>query len=145
MFSDNLKLIRKEKGLTQEEVAAKLHVVRQTVSKWEKGVSVPDADLLLRLSEILETPVATLLGAVLESSTDINIIGQQLEQLNATLAEKNRRGRFILRVIMITLISSIVIYMAIIIIGLVAYHELAITEQVVIEVETEQMLIETEQ
>ncbi|HIT02416.1 MAG TPA: helix-turn-helix transcriptional regulator [Candidatus Enterenecus merdae] len=40
MFSENLKALRKAKGLTQEELAARLHIVRQTVSKWEKGVSL---------------------------------------------------------------------------------------------------------
>ena len=49
MFSENLKTLRKQKGYTQEELAARLNVVRQTVSKWEKGLSVPDAELLLRL------------------------------------------------------------------------------------------------
>ena len=39
MFSENLKTIRKTKGYTQEELAIKVNVVRQTVSKWEKGVS----------------------------------------------------------------------------------------------------------
>ena len=56
MFQDNLKALRKEKGITQEELAARLNVVRQTVSKWEKGLSVPDSDLLIKLAEILDVP-----------------------------------------------------------------------------------------
>ena len=60
MFSENLKQIRKEKGISQEELAARLNVVRQTISKWEKGLSVPDAELLIKLSEILETSVGYL-------------------------------------------------------------------------------------
>ena len=39
MFQENLKNYRKAKGLTQEDLAVRLHVVRQTISKWEKGVS----------------------------------------------------------------------------------------------------------
>lgn len=39
MLNENLKILRKNKGLSQEELAIKLNVVRQTVSKWEKGVS----------------------------------------------------------------------------------------------------------
>lgn len=39
MLKDNLKILRKNKGLSQEELSIKLHVVRQTVSKWESGVS----------------------------------------------------------------------------------------------------------
>ena len=63
MFSENLKALRKARGMTQEELAARLHVVRQTVSKWEKGLSVPDAELLIRLAEVLDTTVGQLLGA----------------------------------------------------------------------------------
>ena len=66
MFSENLKALRKQKGMTQEELASRLHVVRQTVSKWEQGRSVPDADLLVRLAEVLETTVAVLLGSPVE-------------------------------------------------------------------------------
>ena len=62
MLSENIKVMRKAKGLSQQELAEKLNVVRQTVSKWEQGLSVPDADMLLTLSEVFETPVSTLLG-----------------------------------------------------------------------------------
>lgn len=62
MLNENIKIIRKAKGLSQEELADKLHVVRQTVSKWERGLSVPDSELLISLSEVLETPVSVLLG-----------------------------------------------------------------------------------
>ena len=54
MLHENIKAIRKAKGLSQEELAARLHVVRQTISKWETGLSVPDADLLIAISEALE-------------------------------------------------------------------------------------------
>ena len=56
MLNENIRSIRKAKGLSQEELAIKLNVVRQTISKWEKGLSVPDSDLLISLSEVLETP-----------------------------------------------------------------------------------------
>ena len=62
MLNENIKAIRKAKGLSQQELAVKLNIVRQTVSKWEQGLSVPDADLLIALSQALETPVSTLLG-----------------------------------------------------------------------------------
>ncbi|MBS5644618.1 MAG: helix-turn-helix transcriptional regulator, partial [Clostridiales bacterium] len=62
MLNENIKAIRKSKGLSQQELAVKLNVVRQTVSKWEQGLSVPDSDMLLAISEALETPVSTLLG-----------------------------------------------------------------------------------
>ena len=96
MFSDNLKAARQARGLSQEELASRLHVVRQTVSKWEQGRSVPDADMLVRISEVLETPVATLLGSTPveeeREETDINTeLATQLAQLNEQLAVQNRR------------------------------------------------------
>ena len=65
MLNENIKNLRKSKGLSQEELAVKLNVVRQTVSKWENGLSVPDADMLIALSQVLDTPVSTLLGQTL--------------------------------------------------------------------------------
>lgn len=62
MLKENIKSIRKSKGLSQEELAIKLNVVRQTISKWEQGLSVPDSEMLISISEALETPVSTLLG-----------------------------------------------------------------------------------
>ena len=59
MLNENIKAIRKSKGLSQQELAARLNVVRQTVSKWEQGLSVPDSDMLISLSEALDTPVST--------------------------------------------------------------------------------------
>ena len=73
MLNENIKAIRKSKGLSQEELAVKLNVVRQTVSKWENGLSVPDSDMLISISEVLATPVSTLLGEnVDEPKADIN-------------------------------------------------------------------------
>lgn len=109
MFSENLKNLRKEKGLSQEELAERLHIVRQTISKWEKGLSVPDADILIRIAEIFETSVSTLLGDTVEPSNDRNIVAQKLEQLNALLAEKNKRSRRIWKAVTIILISIVVI------------------------------------
>ena len=67
MFSENLKALRKQKGFSQEELATRLHVARQTISKWEKNLSVPDADTLIRLAEILEVSVSELLGEKIEN------------------------------------------------------------------------------
>lgn len=58
MFGENLKTLRKNKGITQEELAARLNIVRQTISKWEKGESVPDAEMLVKLADIFEVPVS---------------------------------------------------------------------------------------
>lgn len=90
MLSENIKEIRKSKGLSQEELAIKLNVVRQTVSKWENGLSVPDSDMLISLSEVLETPVSILLGeTVVESRPDdLKAIAEKLEIINLQLAQR---------------------------------------------------------
>lgn len=76
MFQENLKTLRKKKGMTQEELAARLNVVRQTISKWEKGLSVPDAELLTKLAEILEVSVSQLLGSPIEDETQPDAIAE---------------------------------------------------------------------
>ena len=93
MLQDNLKALRKKKGVTQEELAARLNVVRQTVSKWEKGLSVPDAELLIRLAEALETPVSQLLGSKIEAEEQPDALAEQLSRINEQLAIKNRRAK----------------------------------------------------
>ena len=95
MLSENLQTLRKAKGLSQEELAEQLHVVRQTVSKWEKGLSVPDADLLIRLSEVLETPVSALLGetVVPEELSEVRQLSEKLARLNEELARQKKRSR----------------------------------------------------
>ncbi|MCI9155508.1 MAG: helix-turn-helix transcriptional regulator [Lawsonibacter sp.] len=89
MLSENIKAIRKSKGLSQEELAVKLNVVRQTISKWEQSLSVPDADALISISEVLETPVSTLLGeTVVEAKADaLSVIAEKLEVINLQLAQ----------------------------------------------------------
>ena len=98
MLKENIKSIRKSKGLSQEELAVKVNVVRQTISKWEQGLSVPDAEMLVTLSEVLETPVSTLLGeTVTESQPDeLKVIAEKLELINLQLVERKDTRRKIL-------------------------------------------------
>ena len=97
MLGENIKTIRRSKGLSQEELAVKLNVVRQTISKWEHGLSVPDSDLLISLSEALETPVGTLLGesAAPQRSDDLRIISEKLEIINLQLSRRQREKKHI--------------------------------------------------
>lgn len=90
MLNENIKAIRQSKGLSQDELAIKLNVVRQTVSKWERGLSVPDSDILISISEALETPVSTLLGeTVTEPEADsLKAISEKLEVINLQLAQR---------------------------------------------------------
>ncbi|WP_415961448.1 helix-turn-helix domain-containing protein [Collinsella tanakaei] len=85
MLNENIRELRKSKGLSQEELAIKLNVVRQTVSKWERGLSVPDAEMLLSPSEVFDTPVSALLGkTVIASEPDsLQALSEKLEVLNA--------------------------------------------------------------
>ncbi len=95
MLSENIRTIRKAKGLSQEELAVKLNVVRQTISKWEQGLSVPDSELLLALSEALETPVGTLLGETVAEpeADDLKAISQKLEVINLQLSKRQQARR----------------------------------------------------
>ena len=110
MLNENIKAIRKSKGLSQEELAIKLNVVRQTISKWEKGLSVPDSNMLIYISEVLETPVSTLLGeTVVESKVDdLKAISEKLEIINLQLAQRNTGIRKILHWLLISLCTVIV-------------------------------------
>ncbi len=119
MLSENIKTIRKSKGLSQEELAVKLNVVRQTISKWEQGRSVPDSDLLISISEVLETPVSTLLGEnIAESKPDeLKVISEKLEVINLQLAQRRIMRRKIVHWLLILLCAVIVIIFAVLIIA----------------------------
>ncbi len=95
MLNENIKTIRKSKGLSQEELAVKLNVVRQTVSKWEQGLSVPDSEMLVSISEILETSVSVLLGEKVKEPTadDLKAISEKLEVINLQLARRSETRR----------------------------------------------------
>ena len=99
MFGENLKAMRKAKGYTQEELAIKINVVRQTVSKWEKGLSVPDADMLSQIAEVLDTKVSVLLGGTITEETDKDAVAEQLAKISEQLAIKNRRSKAIWKTI----------------------------------------------
>ena len=95
MLKDNLKTLRKNKGLSQEELSVKLNVVRQTISKWESGLSVPDAEMLISISEVFETPVSEILGENIEEKekNDIKVISEKLEVINEQLSRKQKQKR----------------------------------------------------
>lgn len=121
MFQENLKTMRKAKGYTQEELAIKLNVVRQTVSKWEKGLSVPDADSLCKIADVLDTDVSTLLGEEIVEETDKSAVAQQLAKISEQLAMKNQRSKTIWKVVCIILFVIVVFY----ILAIVAFSVIA--------------------
>ena len=110
VLSENIRAIRKAKGLSQEELAAKLNVVRQTISKWEQGLSVPDSDLLIAIAQALETPVSTLLGETVTEpeADDLAAIAQKLERINVRLARQKAQRRKLLHWLCFSLCAAIV-------------------------------------
>ena len=108
MLNENMKALRKNKGLTQEELANRLNVVRQTVSKWEKGLSVPDAEMLQKIADVLESDVSQLLGAPIQQNENTDVIAEQLSRINEQLAVKNNRSRKIWKAVGIILAIIIV-------------------------------------
>lgn len=115
MLSENMKVIRKSKGLSQQELAVRLNVVRQTVSKWEQGLSVPDSDMLVSISEVLETPVSTLLGeSVIAPEVDgLQAIAAKLEVINLQLAQRKTARKRILYWFLLSLCAVIVMTFAV--------------------------------
>lgn len=120
MLSENIKAIRKSKGLSQEELAVKLNVVRQTISKWEQGLSVPDSDMLISLSEALDTPVSVLLGEIVEQTevNDLKVISEKLEIINLQLAlSRNTKRKKLTVFFSLLAVAIIAVWMLLIIFG----------------------------
>lgn len=109
MLNENIKAIRKSKGLSQQDLADKLNVVRQTISKWEQGLSVPDSDLLIALSEALETPVSTLLGETVSPSEadEVKALSEKLEIINLQFARRKAVRRAALHWLLIAVCGGI--------------------------------------
>ena len=110
MLNENIKTIRKSKGLSQEELAIKLNVVRQTISKWENGLSVPDSEMLVAMSDILEIPVSTLLSETIPEAREdkLKVISEKLEIINFQLSQKSVRRRKLVHWIFISVYAVIV-------------------------------------
>lgn len=120
MLSENIKAIRKSKGLSQEELAVKLNVVRQTISKWEQGLSVPDSNMLISLSEALDTPVSVLLGEIVEQAeqNDLKVISEKLEIINLQLAlSRNAKRKKLLVFFSLFSVAIIAVWVLLIIYG----------------------------
>lgn len=113
MLYENLKNLRKAKGLSQEELAQKLNVVRQTISKWEKGTSVPDSEMLIKIAEELDTTVNVLLGETVtpDESAELRAIAAKLEILNEQFSKRNENRRKVWRIVFIALgIAAVMLF-----------------------------------
>ena len=127
MLQENIKIIRKDKGLTQEELAIRVNVVRQTVSKWEKGLSVPDAELLQKIADVLDVSVSQLLGREEEPEKDRNEVAEQLSRINEQLAIKNRRAKRIWTIVGVILGLWILIHIIGFVLSYAAHNTLSTT------------------
>ena len=120
LFNENIKALRKSKGLSQEELAVKLNVVRQTVSKWEKGLSVPNSEMLVTISEVLEIPVSTILSETLAENREdeLRVISEKLEIINLQLLKKNEeRRKLILWILVSVCVFIVVLYLLLYFLG----------------------------
>lgn len=101
MLNENLSRIRRERGLTQESLAIKLNVVRQTVSKWKNGTAVPDVDMLCRIADALDASVAELLGSPeRKDKMDMTAIAKSLAEINEQLVVRNRKSNTALKIVL---------------------------------------------
>lgn len=127
MFAENLKKIRKDKGYTQEILDEKLNVVRQTVSKWEKGLSLPDVDMLSKIANVLETDVNILLDGQI-TTTDQSEIVKQLAKINEQLTIKNRRYKKIMKTIAIILLIIVIFGILLVILNIGTFISISNSE-----------------
>lgn len=83
-FSEKLQKLRKERGWSQEELANKITVSRQAVSKWELGTAVPDTDNIVQLSELFGVTTDFLIKDGLDSDEDIPAVALTAERVRKT-------------------------------------------------------------
>lgn len=122
MLSQNLKTIRKNKGFTQEDLANRLHVTRQTISKWEKGYSVPDADLLSKLADELDVSVSELLGKDEIPAEETDSLANQLARINEQLSIKNRRAKRVWKAVIVFAIVFFLVIPGATILGAILFN-----------------------
>lgn len=123
MLQENLKILRTQKCMSQEELADRLNVVRQTVSKWEKGLSVPDSEMLIRIAEVFEVSVGELLGETIVPETEkseLQQLSEKLENLNAMMAERNARSKTLMKIAAICMIVAASVFAVVEIVPLIA-------------------------
>lgn len=123
MLQENLKILRTQKCMSQEELADRLNVVRQTVSKWEKGLSVPDSEMLIRIAEVFEVSVGELLGETIvpePEKSELQQLSEKLENLNAMMAERNARSKTLMKIAAICMIVAASVFAVVEIVPLIA-------------------------
>ena len=128
MLNENIKSLRKNKGLTQDELASRLHVVRQTVSKWEKGLSVPDAEMLQKIADVFEVDVSQLLGAAIKQNENVDAVAEKLSRINEQLVIRNRRSQKIWKTAGIIIAVVMIGYLILAAAGIMLFETYEVTE-----------------
>ena len=141
MIGENIKTYRQKKGYTQEEVANRLHVTRQTISKWEKNYSIPDAEVLVKLADVLEVQTSQLLGVKVDSDVQTteekqNAYAEQLAHIAEQMAIRNRQRKRIWKTIGIAFAVIIVVYIILIVMNIAFFSVYPTTEDVQTHEET---------
>lgn len=89
ILADKIIELRKKKGWSQEQLAERLEISRQSVSKWESGTSIPDLERIVKLSEIFSVSTDYLLKDEIESIDEIRTMA---EETGENAVEENRRS-----------------------------------------------------
>lgn len=89
-LSEKIVLQRKRRGMSQEELAEKLDISRQAVSRWEQGTAMPDAENLVQLSRLFAVTTDYLLYEEYSDDRDIPAVKQIREQCEQTVSAKKR-------------------------------------------------------
>ena len=124
-FNEKLVKLRKEAGLSQEELGNKLNVARQTVSKWELGETTPEMDKLVKMSEIFNI---TLDELIKEENVNEKINNTNSQKLAGLVIK-------ILKGIGIFLITLLIIIILLIITGSVTFNKICENNTTVVEVQ----------
>lgn len=138
MLGETIAALRKKQGMSQQTLAEQLYVTRQTISKWEKNISVPDADALIRLADALDVPVQTLLGQPDAASAEPSDLAAALMRINDQLSIQNRRRSRVWKVAAWMLVLFVAFNLLLLVLayaGVTQYEEKVVTTQETIVIE----------
>ncbi len=143
MLSENIVALRKKQGMSQQSLADAVFVTRQTISKWEKNLSVPDADALARLADALDTTVQALLGQPEDSATPPpSDIAAALSRINDQLAIQNRRRSRVWKVVIGIIAVLAALQLLLLVLGYAGYARIGEVEASVTTVEEKVLVVE---
>lgn len=105
-FADKILTLRKQRGMSQEELAGNLNVSRQAISRWEMGTAQPDVSNILQLSKLFHVTTDYLLNDECEQQLDMS-----KKEDSETVDEKTRRKKIGILILFIGLVGNFVIYL----------------------------------